>query len=174
MLSAGSLIERKGHHRVVQALHEYPGVQLVIAGGAGREGRFEEEIRQLVSTLHMESRVRFLGHVSPAILPELMSAADLFCLASTREGWPNVVHEAMACGTPVVAADVGGVSDMVPSESYGYVVPVNDPAALREAIGKGLDRTWDHEAIAGWAASRSWENVAREVLEEFRAVLRGS
>jgi glycosyltransferase involved in cell wall biosynthesis len=119
----------------------------------------------------MESRVRFLGQVSSSVLPELMSAADVFCLASNREGWPNVVHEAMGCGTPVVAANVGGVADMVPSESYGFVVPVNDPAALREALDKALSRTWDHDAISAWAASRSWENVAREVVEEFAAVL---
>jgi glycosyltransferase involved in cell wall biosynthesis len=171
VLSAGALIERKGHHRTIQALHQIPGVQLLIAGAPGREGKFEEEIRSTVSRLGMESRVRFLGQVSPSVLPELMSAADLFCLASNREGWPNVVHEAMGCGTPVVATNVGGVADMVPSESYGFVVPVNDPAALREALDKALSRTWDHDAISAWAASRSWENVAREVVEEFAAVL---
>jgi glycosyltransferase involved in cell wall biosynthesis len=102
-----------------------------------------------------------------------MSAADLFCLASNREGWPNVVHEAMGCGTPIVATDVGGVPDMIPSETYGFVVPINDPVSLREAIGKALSRNWDRPAIAAWAGSRSWENVGREVLQEFRAIARG-
>jgi glycosyltransferase involved in cell wall biosynthesis len=97
---------------------------LLIAGSAGREGRFEERIREVVSQLQMESKVRFLGQVAPAVLPELMSAADLLCLASSREGWPNVVHEAMGCGAPIVATDVGGVADMVPSESYGVRHPV--------------------------------------------------
>ena len=48
-----------------------------------------------------------------------MSAADVFCLASSTEGWPNVVNEALACGTPVVATDVGAVRQMIVSDQYG-------------------------------------------------------
>jgi len=48
-----------------------------------------------------------------------MSAADVFCLASEREGWPNVIHEALACGLPVVATNVGGVPEMIPSDRFG-------------------------------------------------------
>jgi teichuronic acid biosynthesis glycosyltransferase TuaC len=176
VLSAGTLIERKGHHRAVQALHDLRQEEsldtlLLIAGGPGREGRFEHRIRELVSRLGMESRVRFLGHISPTVLPELMSAADLFCLASSREGWPNVVHEAMGCGTPVVATEVGGVADMAPSEDYGFVVPPGDTGALRVALGQALHREWNRQRIADWARARSWQNVAAEVLEEFRAAL---
>lgn len=172
ILSAGALIERKGHHRIIEALKdlESEGVhaQLLIAGSAGREGRFEERIREVVSQLQMESKVRFLGQVAPAVLPELMSAADLLCLASSREGWPNVVHEAMGCGAPIVATDVGGVADVVPSESYGYVIPFNDRAALRNALRDALEKQWDRPKIIEWAAARSWEQVAAEAVEEMQ------
>jgi hypothetical protein len=130
ILSAGALVERKGHHRIIQALTDLTkgGVrpQLAIAGASGPEGAFEQELRALVRKLALEADVRFLGQATPDVLAELMSAADVFCLASTNEGWPNVVHEALACGAPVVATDVGAIPQMLPDPRYGVIVPVND------------------------------------------------
>jgi glycosyltransferase involved in cell wall biosynthesis len=94
----------------------------------------------------------------------------VFCLASAREGWPNVVHEAHACGTPVVATNVGGVPEMIPSENFGLVVPPNDPAALHAALKQALSRQWDRGAIAAWGQARSWRQVAAEVLREMEQV----
>jgi glycosyltransferase involved in cell wall biosynthesis len=175
VLSVGALIERKGHHRAVQALQELAaeGVKadLLIAGARGREGAFEEQIRSLVARLDMQDRVRFLGQVPPAILPELMSAADVLCLASDREGWPNAVNEAMGCGCPVVATDVGGLADLIPSADYGLVIPVGQPDKLRGALRQALAKLWDRSAIATWAGARSWKNVAAEVYEEFQGAI---
>src|SRR4029078_8503915 len=100
-----------------------------------------------------------------------MSAADVFCLASSTEGWPNVVNEALACGTPVVATDVGAVRQMVVSDRYGSVVPVDDDAALTEALRVAGTREWGHDAISAWGRSRSWDRVPEEVLGELRAVM---
>jgi glycosyltransferase involved in cell wall biosynthesis len=175
VLSAGFLIERKGHHRIMQALSELAAkglsADLIIAGGPGREDRYETEIRRRASELGMTNSVHFAGHVAPETLAELMSAADLLCLASTREGWPNVVHEAMACGTPVVSTNVGGVPDMIPLTDYGLIVPAGDAAALRDALALALSRSWDRRRIAAWAHSRSWQQVAHEVIKQFEQVL---
>jgi glycosyltransferase involved in cell wall biosynthesis len=168
ILSAGYLIERKGHHRVLQALHRLrrqgADVHLAIAGGPGAEGHFAPTLHRLVEELNLQDCVHFTGQLAPAGLAELMSAADVFCLASTREGWPNVVHESLACGTPAVSTDVGGVPDMLPSTAYGFVVPVNDQASLESALRRALSTQWDRAAIAAWGQSRSWEHVAEEVL----------
>lgn len=169
LLSAGYLIERKGHHRVIHAaarLHrEGIPVQVIIAGGPGREGKFETEIHRAVEQTGLGDFVRFTGHVTPAQLAELFSAADVFCLASNREGWPNVVNEAMACGVPVVATDVGGVPEMIPSPAIGTVVPAGDAGALEQALVAAFRRDWDRAAVAAWGRSRGWEQVAREVAE---------
>ena len=174
ILSAGYLIERKGHHRIIEALATLAtqgrAPLLLIAGSAGREGVWEDRIRRQVAASGLDHQVRFLGQQTHEALAELMCACDLLCLASTREGWPNVVHEANACGAPVVTTDVGGVRDMLPKEDYGFIVPPDDPAALGAALGRALDARWDREAIARWGGSRSWEQVAREVFEQFAQV----
>ena len=169
VLSAGSLSPGKGHHLVVQALHALGEsgrrALFLLAGAETRDGRYEREIRASVSELGMEGRVRFLGFLPPLELSQAMSGADVFCLASNAEGWPNVVHEALACGTPVVATGVGGVPDMIPSSRFGILVPPGDQAALERALGQALDCTWDREAISRWGCSRTWNIVAREVIE---------
>lgn len=175
VLSAGSLIERKGHHRVIEALAyvRRAGIpaRLLIAGGPGREGRFEQEIHAAVKKHGLENAVTFLGQLDPATLSGYMACANLFCLASTREGWPNVVHEAMGCGTAVVATGVGAVPDMLASPERGIMVPAGDQQALNEALERGLSRTWDRERIAAWAHARTWELVGEEVVERMQNMM---
>lgn len=169
-LSAGHLIELKGHHRVIAVVKELSknGIptQLLIVGGAGHGRSYEQNIRELIVELGMQDMVRLLGQVTPNVLAELMSAADVFCLASSREGWPNVVHEALACGTPVVATDVGGVPDLIPDDRYGFIVPVNDQSALQHALLDTLKKQWSEKVISQWGQSRSWAHVANEVFEQ--------
>jgi teichuronic acid biosynthesis glycosyltransferase TuaC len=175
ILCAGDLAELKGHHRVIAAVKDLNArgvrTRLLIAGGVGRSGRYAETLRQQVAIDGLADRVTFLGEATQAALAELMSAADVFCLASSTEGWPNVVNEALACGTPVVATDVGAVRQMIVSDRLGAVVPVHDGEALTEALRMALTRSWDHETISAHGRSRSWSQVADDVLEEMRAVM---
>jgi glycosyltransferase involved in cell wall biosynthesis len=176
IVSAGALVERKGHHRIIEAVRMlsaegFPAL-LVIAGGPGPEGQFEAKLRHLVSALGLTAVVRFLGPVSPETLAEVMSAANVFCLASTNEGWPNVVHEALACGIPVVATDVGAVPEMLADGSRGFVVPVNEPERLKQGLATALQKKWNAEEISAWARARSWAQVAAEVYEEMEITVR--
>jgi glycosyltransferase involved in cell wall biosynthesis len=147
--------------------------QLLIAGGPGPEGQYENYLRNLVAHHGLTESVRFLGAVPAATMAEIMSASDVLCLASTNEGWPNVVHESLACGTPVVATDVGAVPAMLDEGRYGMVVPVNDPLSLKQALEEALAKHWDRPAIAAWAQNRGWSQVAAEVLEEMQVMLAG-
>jgi glycosyltransferase involved in cell wall biosynthesis len=175
ILSAGDLAELKGHHRVMAALKALDArglrARLLIAGGAGRSGRYADTLRQQMTTLGLTDRVAFLGEVTQEALAELMSAADVFCLASSTEGWPNVVNEALACGTPVVATDVGAVRQMIRDDRDGAVVPVHDEEALANALHAALTGDWDREAISARGRARSWGHVAEDVLREMRTVM---
>jgi glycosyltransferase involved in cell wall biosynthesis len=175
VLSVGNLIELKGHHRVVAALGQLRrqgmAALLLIAGDAGREASAEPLIRAEIARWNLEDSVRFTGLLPAEKLADYMSAADLLCLASSREGSPNVIREALSCGTPVVATDVGGIPDLIPSEQYGLLVPARDTGALASALARALGAQWDREQIAAWGGQRSWEMVAREVFQELRAAL---
>jgi teichuronic acid biosynthesis glycosyltransferase TuaC len=176
LLSAGELIEAKGHHLVIRAtkalLERGHDVQLLVAGGVSRGGApYERELKRITAELGLEERVRFLGWVDRQTLPALLSFADLFCLASFTEGWPNVVNEALACGAPVVASAVGGVRAMLASGRYGIAVPPRDLAALTDALDRGLNQSWDRAAISAWGRSRTWAAVASEVIGIHRSVV---
>ncbi len=185
ILSVGYLIERKGHHQLIRAAHQIrerasaagggagtPAVHVVIAGEAGREGRFEDNLRSLVTELGVERFVHFLGRQPQQRVAKLMNAADMLVLASTREGWPNVVQESLACGCPVIATDIGGTPDMLPDRRYGYVVPSNAVEHLTPALREALERPWDRKAIAEWGGRRSWHNVASDVVTRMQSTFR--
>ena len=175
ILCAGDLAELKGHHRVIKALRTLRGAgtiaQLVIAGGVGRSGRYADALRQQVKDHDLQDAVVFAGEKKQEALAELMNAADVFCLASSSEGWPNVVNEALACGTPVVVTDVGAVRQMIPSGDYGSIVPVDGERELAEALAHALSHPWNRARIADWGRSRSWSQVADEVIAELRTIV---
>jgi glycosyltransferase involved in cell wall biosynthesis len=175
ILTAGGLGPGKGHHLIIQTLPSllarHPGLQFWIAGSVNRDGRYEKEIRAQVDALGLRDCVRLLGSVPGPDLARLMSAADLFCLASFAEGWPNVVHEAQACGTPVVATRVGAIPQMLPSDTLGLIVPPADAPALATAIDTALSRPWDRAAISAHGGARTWKQVAAEVAGLIHAAL---
>lgn len=174
IVSAGHLIELKGHHRIIRAVRglvdDGMDVQFRIAGGKGRGQDYDFALGQEIKRLGLEDRVQILGHIDRQALARLISAADVFCLASSREGWPNVIHEALACGTPVVATNVGGVSQMIASEQCGIVVHPDSPSALQAALAAALRKPWEREIIARRGQLRSWSQVAEEVLQQMEAV----
>ena len=176
ILSAGRLIELKGFHHIVRAVKILVdrgfNAELQIAGEAGRGmSSYAGELSSLAASLGVADRVELLGWVPPIELARRMSRADVFCLASSREGWPNVIAEAMACGSPVVATDAGDVRRMIPSDRYGLWVPPGDPTKLANALADALCRDWDRSALSAYAQERSWDQVAREIAAELEAVL---
>jgi glycosyltransferase involved in cell wall biosynthesis len=115
--------------------------------------------------------VALMGAVAHDTLGDWFRAADLLCLPSHNEGVPNVVLEAMACGTPVVATRVGGIPEVLP-EYAGVLVPVQDQPALESALLEATSRSWDHDAIAAHARGFRWDdNIDRleQILQDAAA-----
>ena len=118
LLSVGNLIELKGHHLIIEAMQQLEGFQLIIVGKGDRE----KKLKLLVNKLNLNDRVTFLGEKKQPELVEIYNASDAFVLASSREGMANVLLESIACGTPVIATDVGGASEVVKQKEAGVLI----------------------------------------------------
>lgn len=174
IVSVGHLVERKGFHILLQALRRLLdlGVNdlfVVIVGGPGEEGDYSGKLRRLTRELGLSGHVLMAGARSNAELPKWYSAADLSCLASSKEGWANVLLESLACGVPVVATNVWGTPEVICSNEYG-VLTERDPDSLASALYNAMQRVWNKEAIVSYARKNSWKNIAATVLGQFKLI----
>ena len=167
-VSVGNLVPLKGHDLVISALTDLPGLTLWIVGGGPERGRLEA----LARDLNVAGRVRFLGVVPHERMPEVYSAADVLVLASEREGWPNVLLEAMACGTRVVTTKVSDVSDLVNTPAAGNRVAERSAGRLAQAIREILTVPLPREATRLHAQGFTWEATTRGQIELFKEILR--
>ena len=152
-------------------IKQFPSLRYLIVGGATGADSMEVQLRQQVADLHLENHVRFLGSMAPDDLKWPLSAADVFVLATRREGWANVFLEAMACGLPVVTTDVDGNPEVVSSDELGEIVPFGDAEALRAAITNSLKKSWDKSVIRAYAEENSWDNRIATLGRQFRKIL---
>jgi teichuronic acid biosynthesis glycosyltransferase TuaC len=167
LLSVGHLIERKRNELTIAALALLPRHRLVLVG----EGPERAALEALAARLGVAGRVRFAGSVPHAALPRWYSAADLLVLASSREGWANVLLEAMACGTPAVATPAWGSREAVAAPEAGIVVDEATPQALAAAIELLAAAPPDRTATRRYAERFSWDATTEGQLALFRKVL---
>ncbi|HJU17015.1 MAG TPA: glycosyltransferase family 4 protein [Stellaceae bacterium] len=167
LLSVGHLIERKGHDRVIAAMCDLPGFDLVIVG----EGPERNRLEQLSRRIGVAERVRLLGAQGHAALPRIYTAADALVLASSREGWANVLLEAMACGTPVVASNAWGNPEVVRTREAGIIARRNTPEGLAEAVRTLFENPPARAAVRAYAEGFGWEETTQGQLALFRRVL---
>ena len=172
LLSVGNLTPNKGFDLLIGAFPmvaeklDEEDVRLAIVG----DGPFRNELEAMISRLRLEGRVHLVGAVPHAKLRLWYSAADVFCLASHREGWPNVILESLACGTPVVATRAGGIPEILSSDILGLLTE-RDERKISSAICAALSKKWILEKLVEHARNHSWNHTAVEVLGVFQSVL---
>ncbi|MGE3747642.1 MAG: glycosyltransferase [Sphingomonadaceae bacterium] len=129
IVCVGYLIERKGQALLVEAMKKMPGVTLLLVGG----GPARERLATQIANAGLSKRVHLLGPQPHEALPALFAAADVSVLPSASEGLANVWVESLACGTPVVVADVGGARELIDTEAAGLIV-ARTPDAIARAV----------------------------------------
>ncbi|HEU0097938.1 MAG TPA: glycosyltransferase [Allosphingosinicella sp.] len=167
IVTPGNLVPLKGHRLAVEALADLPGATLLIAG----EGPERPGLEALIAARGLQSRARLLGSVAPAEMPGLLAAADLMLLPSEREGLANVWIEALACGTPILIADVGGAREVLDRPEAGRVVD-RDPASIAAAAREMLASPPEPAAVRRSAERFSWERNGAELHEHLAGLVR--
>lgn len=167
LLSVGLLEPRKAHDLIISALPKLPDTQLLIAGSGPERGRLEALARRL----NVTQRVKFLGALPQAELRSYYGAADAMVLASSREGWANVLLESMACGTPVVASNVWGTPEVVAAPEAGVLMTERTPHGVAEAVNRLRANYPSHEATRRYAEMFSWDDTTQGQIDLFGRIL---
>ena len=166
LISVGHLIERKGHHIAIDALTRLPDVRLIIVG----DGPDREALRAQAVGLGVADRVHFTGAIAQAELRWWYSAADALVLCSSREGWANVLLEAMACGTPVLATRIWGTPEVVTERAAGLLFAERTADALADAWRELSADMPSREATRRHAERFSWADTTKGQMDLFHAI----
>jgi glycosyltransferase involved in cell wall biosynthesis len=173
LLSIGALIPRKAHEILVEAMdilvnkENAEQLSLLIIG----EGESRRSLSDLIKARNLGDHVRLVGSIPHAELCKWLSASDLFCLTSLREGWPTVFFESWACGIPVLATAVHGAPEAICSDEYGMLIEKHDPALVAEKIKQALAREWKPQKMMDYAAENTWDKMVDIMYAELEAIV---
>jgi teichuronic acid biosynthesis glycosyltransferase TuaC len=168
--SVGNLVPLKGHDLTIRALTAFESAHLIIAG----VGPERQTLGALVDSLGLSERVHFLGAIPHDELASVYSAADLLILASEREGWPNVLLESMACGTPVVASGVGGIPEIVTTPEAGIIFECRSVSHISTAIEQLLAQNPDRQQVREHAIKFSWDDTVSKQIALYHNTVQAS
>ena len=171
LVCVAGLREAKGQQHLMDAVGKivsrHPDLRLYLVG----DGPYRQKLEELRQKLSLQEVVVLVGNRNNEEIPLWFNAADVSLLPSIREGWPNVVLESLACGTPVIATPVGEIPEILASQELG-IIAEPDADSFAKAIDIALGRSWDREALSQYAGQRPWAKVAAEVATYFQTVIR--
>lgn len=163
LLSVGHLDPRKGHEHIIHALPELPDARLMIAGS----GPDRKKLQSQAKAVGVADRVTFLGALTQDMLRDYYGGADALVLASSREGWANVLLESMACGTPVVASNVWGTPEVIRSPAAGVLMNATTPQGVVEGVRQLRAHYPAHAETRAYAENFSWDTTTRGQIRLF-------
>ena len=174
-----TLIRAIAHMRTTGVTDRYPHYLAIIGGNPDAEQQdMSSEMARLQSlsrALGLGDLILFLGKRAQSSLPYYYSAADVLIMPSHYESFGMVALEAMACGTPVVASQVGGLAFLIQDGVTGYVVPGGDPIALSERLTQLISqpelRRRLGEQAAAYARDYAWENIVARILDLYQDLI---
>ncbi len=169
LLTVGSLSKRKGIDYALKALPDvivkYPQLLYIVLGDEKPDGDY---FKKLCNELILADNVYFFGRTDEESLVYAYNAADFFILPSLDEGLPTVLAESMACGTPVIATDVGGVSFALTNFKSGILIPPKDEVAISQAIIDAFEtqNSFVIDRETG-AMHHSWKSIVENIIEKY-------
>ncbi|MGI9305370.1 MAG: glycosyltransferase [Gammaproteobacteria bacterium] len=167
LMTVGNLFENKGHHIAIEALTQLCGVRLIVVG----EGDMRYRLEQLACTMGVRDRVKFTGLLTQEELVRYYGAVDAVVVASATEGMPNVLLEAIACGTPVIATRTGGIPEILAAPEAGILLPERSVGALVDAVQSLFRSKPERGQTRRYAEQFSWQSTTHGQLDLFTEVL---
>jgi len=176
---AGRVQKLKAPDILIKALPLLPDeVQLAIVGGPSGDPAIIPQLENLATELGVADRVQFVGPVAPETLANWYRAADVVAVPSYNETFGLVAAEALACGTPVVAANVGGLREIVQDGETGTLVPSYEPQdwakALNDIIEHPHHRAWLAQNAAAQSGLFTWAQTAAQTLDGYQKAIQGA
>jgi len=180
IVSVSRLVERKGVGELIAALPEVPDAELIVAGGPACPRLWDDaeavRLRDIARALGVEARVQFRGRIDRASVPRLLRSADVVACYPWYEPFGIVPLEAMACGVPVVVAQVGGLIDSVVDGVTGVHVPPLAPRLLAETLRELLaDRrrrlSLGLAGVARTSERYGWPRVASDTFAVYNRIV---
>ncbi len=183
LVTTSRLVHKNAVDDVIQALPLTDSRVVFVVCGIGPD---EEKLKVLVTELHLEDRVRFVGQIEHQQLPMVLHASDIFIRPSRSEGMGNSFIEAMAAGIPVIATQEGGISDFLFDEqrnpdkqTTGWAVSKDSPSEIAAAISDILARSEKVVEVTRTAQelvkkAYDWETVSRDMEVIFRSITKNT
>ncbi|MSU54445.1 MAG: glycosyltransferase family 1 protein [Candidatus Staskawiczbacteria bacterium] len=175
ILFVGDLKTVKGVEYLIQALpiikNTIPGVRLMLAG----DGPERQALESLAKNNNVEKQAHFMGSTSHDKVIEYMAAADMLALSSLSEGLPNVLLEAMACGTPIVTTNVRGIPEIIQDGINGFLVEPKRPEQIAQQVIRLFSDNDLQKRISAnnreQAKQYSWEIAADKFIELYSGIV---
>lgn len=162
LLTVGRLDPVKAYDQLISALRLLPEDIGLVMAGDGPERSYLERFAAETGTA---GRVRFAGAVAHDRLRDYYQAADLTVISSHREGWPTIIFESLACGTPVAAHAVGGIPEILSDPDVGFLFTDNSPDTIARSLTEALNRAWKPDLAIGLARRHTWDAIAGRYLD---------
>ena len=112
----------------------------------------------------------FVGNLTPDKLVKFYNSADLLCLPSFSEGFPNVIIESLMCGTPVVASSVGGIPEIIKDGVNGFLIDPKSPESIVQALKYCMHKDWDREKLRDTISFLTSDKVIKQYSKIYEEV----
>ena len=182
LITTSRLVHKNAVDDVIRSLPLLPATVHFVILGTGPD---ENKLRAIVAELHLEKRVRFVGHISHADMPAYLQASDIFIRPSRSEGFGASFVEAMAAGLPVIATQEGGIADFLFDEKRnpdkpvtGWAVDADSPEQIAGAVRRIMEQPEKVQAVVATARQMvsdkyTWDHIAAQMRQMVLAPLLG-